>query len=128
MSEPDEIIKLFAQLCEQPTHSFPDPGGSVDAPSEQGTYIIRDPQGQVAHVGRTQRGQYGLAQRLHNHLHAKSSFVWQYLKGDGKQLRVGYTFQYLEVPDPRKRALLEAFAVGSLCPLHLGLGKSGAAP
>jgi hypothetical protein len=25
--------------------------------------------------------------------------------------------------DPRKRALLEAYAVGTLCPRHIGLGE-----
>ena len=42
------------------------------------------------------------------------------LERDGTTLRKGYTFSYMIVPDPRMRALLEAYAIGRLCPAHLG--------
>jgi hypothetical protein len=59
-----------------------------------------------------------------NHLQGSSSFTNDYLKGKGAPLREeGYTYQYLELEDPRKRALLEAYAIGTLCPKHIGLGK-----
>lgn len=74
------------------------------------------------HVGRSVRGREGLAQRLGNHLRGQSSFAKSYLKGNGRLLREGYTYQYLVVADNRARALLEHLAVGELCPEHLGLG------
>jgi hypothetical protein len=75
-------------------------------------------------VGRTQRAKYGLHQRLSNHLAGKSSFVYYHLNQNGSLLRSGYTFQYLEVEDARKRALLETFASAWLCPDHLALADS----
>ncbi len=86
-------------------------------------YIIRKGE-TVLHVGRTLRGQDGLHQRLKNHLHGSSSFTREYLKGKGATLREsGYVYQFLELEDSRKRALLEAYAIGTLCPEHLGLGQ-----
>ena len=41
-----------------------------------GVYIIYSPNGRVTHVGRTVRGKRGLRQRLNNHLHGASSFVY----------------------------------------------------
>jgi len=35
-----------------------------------------------------------------------------------------YTYQYLEVTDPRQRALVECYAAGVLCPAHLGVGQA----
>jgi hypothetical protein len=61
---------------------------------------------------------------LKDHLHGNSSFTNEYLKGDGSILRRGYMYKYLIILDPRERALVEALAVGTLCPLHLGLGDS----
>jgi hypothetical protein len=57
-------------------------------------------------------------------LQAASSFANKYLEGDGSKLRHGYKFKYLVIHDDRKRALVEALATGTLCPLHLGLGKT----
>jgi hypothetical protein len=82
------------------------------------------PARRVVHVGRTLRGHNGLKQRLVNHLRGQSSFVQAHLKGKASRLRDEYTFQYLEVPDDRKRALLECLAIASYCPEHLGLGAS----
>jgi hypothetical protein len=119
-----QLIKdLFEDLCSQPKRPFPQFRQPLDAPAKHGVYIIR--QGQmILHVGRTVRGQDGLHQRLHNHLHGSSSFTRKYLNGNGATLRKsGFTYQFLELEDARKRALLEAFAVGVLCPKHLGLGE-----
>ena len=118
-----QVIKgLFENLCSQPNRAFPHARQTLDAPAKHGVYIIR--QGEtVLHVGRTVRGRDGLHQRLNNHLHGSSSFARQYLNGRGATLREsGYTYQFLELENPRKRALLEAYAIGMLCPKHLGLG------
>ena len=77
----------------------------------------------VLHVGRTLRGEGGLRQRLNNHLHGRSSFTKKFYKGRGRNLRSGHTYQFLVVEDARRRALLEAYAIGRLCPKHLGLGE-----
>jgi len=120
--ESQEVKKLFDELCAQPTRSFPQHGQRLNTSKKPGVYIIRREK-TVLHVGRTLRGRDGLYQRLKNHLHGSSSFTEKYLKGKGATLReVGYTYQYLELEDARKRALLEAYTVGTLCPEHIGLG------
>lgn len=122
MPEADEIRELFNQLVEQAEHAFPQQYAPLDAPTDHGVYVIRCPDGQIKHVGRTVRAQNGINQRLRNHLQGQSSFAKSHLGGDGAILRGGYTYQYLVVSAPRARALLEHFAVGVLCPAHLGLG------
>jgi len=100
---------------------FPQERQQLKAPSEPAVYIIR--KGEIVlHVGRTLRGKYGLYQRLKNHLYGASSFTDKYLKGNGATLRKGHTYQFLVVEDARLRALLEAYAIGTLCPKHIGLG------
>lgn len=123
MTSESQIIKdLFNKLCKQHELSFPQYRKALNAPSQPGVYTIRKEKS-VLHVGRTLRGKGGLHQRLKNHLHGSSSFTNKYLKGKGEILRKnGYTYQYLKVKDPRLRALLEAYAVGNLCPKHIGLG------
>ena len=93
------------------------------APPEPGVYVIRKSDA-VLHVGRTLRGKNGLYQRLKNHLHGSSSFTHEYLKGKEVVLRDGkHTYQFLVVKNTRTRALLEAYAIGVLCPKHIGLGE-----
>jgi hypothetical protein len=70
----------------------------------------------------TVRGRKGLRQRLNNHLHGASSFVFKAFKGKGAKLREGFKFRLIAIEDHRLRALLEAYAVGQLCPDHLGHG------
>ena len=96
---------------------------SGNAPDGRGVYVIYNPRGQVVHVGGTPRGKRGIAQRLENHLHGKSSFVEQHLDGKGYRLWEGYSFRCLVVRAPKPRAYLEAYAIGMLCPAHIGIGK-----
>jgi len=118
---PQIIRKLLNKLCRQPKIIFPKQNGRIEAPSTQGVYIIRR-NNDVLHVGRTLRGKGGLHQRLANHLHGSSSFTKTFFKGNGDKLRGRCTFQYLEVPDEGKRAYVEALAIGTLCPKHIGTG------
>jgi hypothetical protein len=129
MSREQKAIKtLFVELTRSPLQTFPEPRGRLDTPNEQGVYIIYDPRGRVIHVGRTPSGDGGLRQRLNNHLHGASSFTVKYLKGHGAKLRRdpkrnrNHQYRCLVVKNPRHRALLEAYAVGFLCPAHVGLG------
>ena len=122
--EPKKIQKLLQKLIRSESHSFPPKYKPLEAPTEHGVYIIYNSQDQVVHVGRSVSGQEGLHQRLTDHLQGASSFTNNYLKGDGSKLRNGYKFKYLVIADPRKRALVEALAIGTLCPLHLGLGST----
>jgi len=120
-NESQEVKNLFAKLCAQLKQRFPQDRQRLNAPSEPGVYIIRKEE-TVLHVGRTLHGGRGIHQRLKNHLHGSSSFTNKYLRGNGAILREdGHTYQYLKLEDPRKRALLEAYAVGTLCPRHIGL-------
>lgn len=116
-----EIQRLFERLCHQPRQPFPARGRSLNAPRDQGVYVIR--KGRVVfHVGRTIRARQGLLQRLRNHLQGRSSFTRLYFNRDGARLRNGFTYQTLVVRDTRLRALLESYAMGRLCPRHIGTG------
>lgn len=121
--DPKTIHHLLQELLRSEPHSFPPERQAIQAPTEQGVYIIYDPKGRAIHVGRSVRGDGGLRQRLKNHLRGNSSFTNNYLGGDGNKLRLGYKFKYLAIPEPR-RAVVEALATGTLCPLHLGLGQA----
>ena len=122
-SESPEIKTLFEALWSQPRRAFPPHRQRLDAPSNHGVYIISKDEA-ILHVGRTIRGQDGLRQRLKDHLHGSSSFANEYLKGNGTVLREsGYAYQFLELEDARKRALLEAYTIGVLCPRHIGIGE-----
>jgi len=125
MKEPKRVEARLKQLNSRKEHAFPDFREPLDAPSEPGVYIIRNPAGRVVHVGRTVRGRKGLFQRLNNHLDGKSSFMRAYLPGNRIKLREGFTYQYLVVPDDRERVLLEYAATVWHCPEHLGVGSKG---
>ena len=127
MSRESSIVrKLFRRLRAAPQISFPVVGKRLAVPDTHGVYVIYAPRGTVLHVGRTLRGKRGLRQRLNNHLHGASSFTVQYLNGKGAKLRGTHRFSFLQVANARTRALLEAFAMGTLCPKHLGVGKNAA--
>ena len=124
MKEEAEIIQSqLDALLAQPCIPFPAARDPLEAPSSHGVYIIRESD-VVLHVGRTLRGRNGLRGRLEAHIHGSSSFARAYLEHDGNRLRRNCAYQYFELGDGRQRALLEALAVGTLCPKHIGLGKS----
>jgi len=120
--EQQKIKSLYKKLLASPLHSFPLPGKPLDSTTEHGVYIIYNRRKVVVHVGRTLRARNGLKQRLRNHLQGNSSFSNMYLNGDGSKLRKGYKYKYLIIKNPRHRALVEALAIGQLCPKHIGLG------
>jgi hypothetical protein len=122
MKENQMVKDQFRLLLRQNKHRFPKLRQTLNSPTEQGVYIIRKDD-TVLHVGRTLRGEKGLQQRLKNHLTGASSFTKQYLKGNGAELRKGYNYQFLIIEDNRLRALVEAYAIGMLCPMHIGLGS-----
>jgi hypothetical protein len=121
--EQKTIKKWFETLIGARLCDFPKRGERLDAPKERGVYVIYDPREKVAHVGATPRGKGGIHQRLTNHLHGQSSFIKKCFKGDGSKLRDGFSYRCLPVEDDRLRALLEAYAIGYLCPKHIGLGQ-----
>ncbi len=123
MAEKLQVQERFKGLCKQELVPFPECNKRLAAPAEPGVYVIRKRK-TVLHVGRTLRGKGGLHKRLKDHLYGRSSFTKRYLKGNKATLRKnGYTYQYLVVKASRLRALLEAYAVGILCPRHIGLGN-----
>ena len=121
MDEPKHIGELFDKLMSSSAYEFPEKG-KIHVSSKQGVYVIFDPYDMVLHVGRTKKVNEGLNRRLYNHLTNGSSFSKQYLNKNGKVLRDGYKFKFLEEEDARTRALLEALTSGLLCPKHFGTG------
>jgi hypothetical protein len=120
------IVELFGKLCAANRLPFPVRGSKLVAPNGHGVYIIYSPDGHVMHVGRTVRGKEGLFQRLNNHLQGKSSFTRKQFNRVGALLCGTHSYAFLEVADSRTRCLLESYAIGCLCPIHLGLGdKAG---
>ena len=122
--EPKTIHQLLQKLINSKSHSFPPKYQPLKAPTKHGVYIIYNAKDQVVHVGRSVRGKNGLHQRQKNYLQGSSSFTVNYLDEDGSKLRNGYKFKNLVIHGDRKRALVEALATGTLCPRHLGLGKT----
>lgn len=119
-----DIQKKFNELVKQPLHSFR-AKDTRDIPIKKGVYVIRDKNNEVLHVGQTPRAKNGIKQRIENHLQGRSSFVYHYFKGNGNKLKKqDCYFQFLIIDDnPRKRALVESYTIGCLCPKHIGLGK-----
>ena len=117
------VEALFKELVEAPQEKFPRFPAGLKASKRRGDYIICDRRGRAVHVGRTPKAKEGIAQRLRDHMHGQSSFGRTYLKDDGSRLwREEFEFRWIVVPSGRYRALLEAYAIGRLCPVHLGLG------
>ncbi len=123
MTREQETVKaLFTELMHSPLQTFPARRGELKAPVRRGVYVIYSPRKKVVHVGRTPKAKGGIAQRLRDHMSGASSFTTQYLKKQGSKLRGRYKFRCIVVGGRRRRALLEAYAIGRLCPAHIGLG------
>jgi excinuclease UvrABC nuclease subunit len=123
MTDKAQVERLFGKLIRSGIYLFPEPRKKITAPNERGVYIINSPKGKVLHVGRTPKAKNGIAQRLRDHLAGNSSFVVKHFNREGARLRNGYKFKYLVVSNNRLRAILEAYAIGHLCPAHIGLGE-----
>src|SRR6266851_8863976 len=124
--EQKRVRALFTELLKKHKQEFPVQRRKLDAPHGRGVYVIYTRRGRVVHVGGTPRGKGGIAQRLRDHMHGASSFTAKYLKGKGSKLRLGYAYRCLVVRKRRHRALLEAYAIGQLCPAHIGLHQLNA--
>jgi len=122
VNEKNKVHILFKKLIIQPEKWFPKNGYKLEATTNKGVYIILKGK-EVLHVGSTPRAKKGILQRLCNHLRGQSSFTGKYLKGNGSELRAGYCFKCLPVEDNRTRVLLENYAIGVLCPKHIGEGQ-----
>lgn len=125
-TELQRVKARFKELHSAALTRFPEPGGSITAPSDHGVYAIVAPRGsRVLHVGRTVTGRRGLKHRLSNHLQGKSSFVTLYLREQKRPLDIRRCwFKYVVEPNARIRALLEAYATGQYCPAHIGIARS----
>lgn len=114
-------MNFYEKLILSPKHNFPEKG-KVNVSSKHGVYIIYCPNDFVLHVGMTPYGKSGLNQRLYNHISKTGVFYREYLRPKDMCLRGTGKFQYIEIDDPRKRALVEALTAGLLCPAHFGTG------
>jgi hypothetical protein len=72
---PQTIRHLLKELLRSKLINFPPKRERLEAPTDYGVYLIFDPKGRVAHVGRSVRGRNGLRQRLNNHLQGRSFFI-----------------------------------------------------
>ena len=123
-SEFERVQQFFAALEGAPLQEFPASGARLNVPETHGVYAIYGRRGvRVLHVGRTVTGTKGLRQRLSNHLYGRSSFVTLHFDRDATRVR-GLRFKYVEVKNPRIRALVEAYAIGQYCPSHIGYARS----
>jgi len=122
MTEQQVIKSKFKRLLSAQIIQFPAKRRKLEAPLRRGVYIIYNSSGMPVHVGCTPRAKYGLYQRLENHLQGQSSFVEKFFDGDGSKLREEYSFSYLALTSGRQIKLLEAYAIGMLCPKHIGEG------
>jgi hypothetical protein len=129
--ELQRVTGKFAELIRSSLHSFPASRRQFRETDKRGVYVIYSPRGTILHVGGTPRGRRGIRQRLGNHLHGQSSFtnkskyLWRHggrtLKGRCTYVREHCSYRCLAVKDERLRVLLEAYAIGHLCPDHVGL-------
>jgi len=129
--EQRRVRAKFAELEHAPIHDFPQSGARIAATDKRGVYVIYSPRGKVLHVGTTPRGRRSIAQRLSDHFQGQSSFTrnshWlkkhagPKLKKRCRYVRKHCKFRCLAVKDERLRALLETYAIGNLCPDHIGL-------
>ena len=127
----EKVKEKFGKLLRAKIKSFPAQQHQFKETEERGVYVIYGPHGKVLHVGGTPRGRRGIRQRLSNHLHGQSSFTnkSEYLRQHGgRTLKARYTYvrercsyRCLAIGDERLRVLLEAYAIGHLCPDHIGL-------
>jgi hypothetical protein len=126
-SEHEAIRHAFRELECAARHPFPTTRDDLaSVPTDPGVYVIRSSD-TVLPIGNTPRGREGLRQRTKNHLNGRSSFVRAFFGGDAAKLK-NCTLQWLIVPVPRLRALLEAYAIGMSCPAHLGTHEKRAQP
>jgi hypothetical protein len=121
MEESKIIKRWYEKLTTSELHPIPEKG-RVEKSTKQGVYIIYDINYCVLHVGRTNGGKNGIDQRILNHIRNQSSFSKLYMRPNGISLRNSSQFRFIEIDDPRIRSLLEALAIGLLCPLHIGTG------
>jgi hypothetical protein len=127
MTKEQTVVRTyFTRLYRAPRSPFPQNRKPLLCSRKHGVYLIFDPRNRVAHVGRTTRARAGIFQRLAGHLAGRSSFVVKFLKNQRSYLREGYSFSFVEIANPRLRALVEAYATGILCPRHIGTGESAA--
>jgi len=122
--EQKAVRSYFHRLYRAPRNLFPRSRERLLCSKKHGVYLIFDPRGRVAHVGRTTRARAGIFQRLSAHLGGRSSFVIKFLGNRPSYLREGCSFSFLEIPNARLRALVEAYATGILCPRHIGTGEA----
>jgi len=127
MAKEQTIVRsYFTRLHRAPRRPFPANRQRLLCSKKQGVYLIFDPRGRIAHVGRTTRARAGIFQRLAAHMAGRSSFVIKFLKNQRSSLREGYSFSFVEIASPRLRALVEAYSTGVLCPRHIGTGAAAA--
>ncbi|WP_339143167.1 hypothetical protein [Croceitalea sp. MTPC5] len=121
MNEIDKIKELHRSLICSELYTFPKKG-KVNVSSKHGVYVIYSQTDQVLHVGMTPSGKKGLNQRLYNHISKTGVFYREYLKPNDICLRGRGKYRYIEIDNPRLRALVEALTAGLLCPIHFGTG------
>ncbi len=88
-NEKTTVRALVTRLRRARRHPFPKTGRTLACSPRHGVYLIIDPRGRIAHVGRTTRTRAGLLDRLRAHLNGQSSFVVQYLRNRRAVLRRG---------------------------------------
>jgi hypothetical protein len=120
--EPKAVKAKLAQLLRSPMVPFPPAGERLDVPDLHGVYIIYDPKGQGSPCRPDGSRETRALPEAQQPPQGASSFVVTALDGKGSVLRDGYKYRRISIENSRLRAFLEAFAIGHLCPDHIGDG------
>jgi excinuclease UvrABC nuclease subunit len=120
MEESKKVKKLVKKLEKAEILAFPEEG-KIELPEVEGVYAIVNKKDEVIHVGKTEGGLGGLFARLNGHLYGKSALRKAYLAPNEINLRNKCGVKWVEVKTERLRYLVEARAIGKLCPAYLPL-------
>jgi excinuclease UvrABC nuclease subunit len=120
MEEGKKIKKLFKKLCKSEGVLVPKEG-RIELPETEGVYLLLNKKDEVLLVGKTEGGKGGLRSRINSQLFGASPFRKMYLLPSGTDIRKKHYVHCLAIESERDRILVEAYAMGKLCPEFIGM-------
>lgn len=120
MEEGKKIKKLYKKLCQAEGVPVPKEG-RIELPETEGVYLLLNKKDEVLLVGKTEGGKGGLRSRINTQLFGSSPFRKMYLLPSGIDIRKKHFVHWLTIESERDRILVEAYAMGKLCPAFIGM-------